>query len=42
VRDKTGDNETLDAMPLELQIQIGVSKATGTPMLVGHDVSRLV
>src|SRR5208282_3394207 len=28
-------------MPFELHIQIGVGKATGAPMLLGHDVSRL-
>jgi hypothetical protein len=31
----------LDAIPFELQVQIGVSKPTGAPMLMGHDVSRL-
>src|SRR5215471_3762921 len=31
----------MNAVPLELQIQIGVGKATGTPMLEGHDLARL-
>src|SRR5262245_12228253 len=31
----------MDAVLLELQIQIGVGKTTGTPMLEGHDVARL-
>ena len=35
------DDELMDAVFLELQIQIGVGKATGTPMLQGHDVARL-
>jgi hypothetical protein len=35
------DDELMDAVLLELQIQIGVGKATGTPMLEGHDVARL-
>ena len=37
----TNDDELMDAMLLELHIQIGVGKATGTPMLKGHDVPRL-
>src|ERR1700726_3123803 len=28
-------------MPFESHIQIGVRKATGTPMLLGHDVARM-
>src|SRR5262249_37322394 len=35
------DDELMDAVFLELQIQICVSKATGTPMLKRHDVARL-
>jgi hypothetical protein len=31
----------MHAVLLELQIQIGVGKATGTLMLKGHDVARL-
>jgi hypothetical protein len=31
----------MNAMRFELQIQIGVGKATGTPMLEGHDIARL-
>src|SRR6516225_9488523 len=36
-----GDDELLDAMLFELQIQICVGKASGTPMLEGHDIARL-
>jgi hypothetical protein len=32
------EQQPLDAVPFELQFQIGVRKATGTPMLLGHDV----
>lgn len=35
------DDELMNAMRFELQIQIGVGKATGTPMLEGHDIARL-
>jgi len=35
------DDELVDAMLFELQIQIGVGKAAGTPMLEGHDITRL-
>src|SRR5262245_24285066 len=31
----------MDAMFLELQIQIRVGEATGTPMLESHDIARL-
>src|SRR5262245_20758991 len=41
VRNQSNDNELMDAVILELQIQIGVGKATGTPMLEGHDVAGL-
>ena len=33
------DNELMDAVFLELQIQIRVGKPTGTPMLEGHDIA---
>ncbi len=35
------DDELMDAVLFELKIQIGVGKATGTPMLKGNDVGRL-
>ena len=39
--DESHDDELMDAVSLELHIQIGVGKATGTPMLLGHDIARL-
>ena len=41
VRDESHDDELMDAVLLELKIQISVGKATGTPMLEGHDVAWL-
>ena len=41
VCDESRDDELMDAVFLELQIQIRVRKATGTPVLLGHDVARL-
>src|SRR5262245_40007071 len=41
MRDESDDNELMNAVLLELQIQIGVGKAAGTPVLEGHDVARL-
>src|SRR4029453_1449720 len=38
---ESDDDELMNAMLLELHIQIGVGKAAGTPMLKGHDVARL-
>src|SRR5258706_9222947 len=35
------DDELVDVMRFERQIQIGVGKATGTPMLERHDLARL-
>src|SRR5215470_3228163 len=35
------DDESVNAMLFELQIQVCVGKATGTPMLERHDVARL-
>src|SRR5262245_6489085 len=35
------DNELMDAVLLELQIQICVGEATGTPMLCGDNLTRL-
>src|SRR5262245_12439303 len=40
VRDESNEDELMDAMLLELQIQIGIGEATGTPMLEGQDVAR--
>src|SRR5215510_5199494 len=41
VCDEPDDDEFVDAMLFELHIQIRVGKATGTPMLLGHDIARL-
>src|SRR5215471_18062640 len=41
VRYESHDDELVDAVFFELQIQIGVGKTAGTPMLEGHDVARL-
>src|SRR5262249_37117892 len=41
VRYESHDDELMDAVFLELQIQIRVGEATGTPMLEGHDFARL-
>src|SRR5262249_2830091 len=38
---ESDDDELMNAMLFELQIQICVGKATGTPMLEGHDIARL-
>src|SRR4051794_14352417 len=35
------DDKLINALSLELQIQIGVGKTAGTPMLESHDVTRL-
>jgi hypothetical protein len=36
---ESDDNELMDAVPLELQIQICVGQATGTPMLGGDNLA---
>ena len=38
---ESDDDELMDAVLFELQIQIGVGKATGTPMLRGDNVAWL-
>jgi hypothetical protein len=35
------DDELMDAVFLELQIEICIGETTGTPMLLGHDFARL-
>src|SRR5262245_41745233 len=35
------DDELIDTVFLKLQIQIGIGEATGTPVLLGHNVARL-
>src|SRR4030095_153656 len=35
------DDEPVDAVLFELQIQIRIGKAAGTPMFGGHDITRL-
>src|SRR5262245_2487338 len=41
MRDQTDDDELMDAVLLELQIQIGVGEAAGAPMLRGDDLAWL-
>src|SRR5215813_3123274 len=41
MRYEPDDDESVNAMLFELQIQVCVAKAAGTPMLEGHDVARL-
>src|SRR5262249_11137700 len=41
MRDESDDNELMNAVLLELQIQVSVGKAAGTPVLEGHDVAHL-
>src|SRR5262245_13084272 len=41
MRYESDDDELMDAVLLELQIQIRVGEATGTPMLCGDDLARL-
>src|SRR5262245_7427449 len=39
--DEPDDDELMDAVLFELQIQICIGKATGTPVFEGHDIARL-
>src|SRR5580704_5200523 len=41
VRDQSHDDDFVNAVLLELHIQIRVGKAAGTPMLRGDDIARL-
>jgi hypothetical protein len=41
VRYQPDDDELMDAVLLELQIEIRVGKAAGAPMLLGDDLARL-
>src|SRR5262249_589779 len=41
VCDESHHDELMDAVFLELHIQIRVGEATGPPMLQGHDIARL-
>jgi hypothetical protein len=41
VRDQSHDNELMNTVPLELQVQIRVREAAGTPVLVSDDIARL-
>src|SRR5262245_58791730 len=41
MRDEYDNDELMNAVLLELHIQIGVGKAAGTPVLEGHDVAHL-
>src|SRR5262249_15310257 len=39
MRDEADDDELMDAVLLELQVQVGVGEATGTPMLLGDNLT---
>ena len=39
VRDESHDDELMDAVLLELQIQICVGETTGTPVLLNHNLT---
>ena len=41
VRYEPDDDELVDAVLFKLQIQIDISNATGTSMLLGHDITGL-
>jgi hypothetical protein len=41
MRDQSDDDELMNAVPLELDIQIGVGETAGPPMLLGNDFARL-
>lgn len=41
VRYAPDDDELVDAVLFKLQIQISISEASGTPMLLGHDITWL-
>src|SRR5262249_36693836 len=41
MRDEPSDDESENSMPLEQQIQIGIGKAAGAPVLLGHNVAWL-
>jgi hypothetical protein len=34
--------ELMDAVILELQVQVGVGEAAGAPMLTGHDLAAVM
>ena len=40
-RDQTHDDELVNAVFLDLQIQIRVAETAGTPMLRSHDIARV-
>src|SRR5215469_6641594 len=41
VRDQPDDDELMDAVLLELQIEVGVGEAAGAPVLLSYDFTRL-
>jgi hypothetical protein len=41
VCDEANDDEPVDAVPLELEIQVGVGKAARAPVFERHDIARL-
>src|SRR5215470_15755913 len=40
MRDESDDDELMDAVLLELQVQVGVGEAAGTPVLLCDDLTR--
>src|SRR6516162_10630984 len=40
MRDEPDDDELMDAVFLELQVQVGVGKATGTPVFLRDNLTR--
>ena len=40
MRDQSDDDELMDAVLLELQIQVGIGEAAGAPVFRGHDFAR--
>jgi hypothetical protein len=41
VRNEADDDESMNPVVLQLEVEIGVREAAGTPVLVGHDVAGL-
>src|SRR5262249_45595299 len=39
MRDESNDDKLVDAVLLELQVQVGVGEATGTPVLLGNNLT---
>src|SRR5262249_18463952 len=39
MRDESDDDELMDAVLLELQVQVGIGEATGTPVFLGDNLT---